>query len=140
MDISRAENLVATRVSKTFVNIPASSQVSRLNPSGCLNFAVTAIDRYGHESDAVQLLLNAGPTYSAPIIANTDGRPVRLPRYSALDADFVLVETMTGTPVATRPYGPTISVEGIPPGMYQLRTLGRKGRNHRIGFFRVLQH
>ena len=125
VDISRAENIMATRLRKTSVNIP----------SGRMNYAVTAMDRYGQESPAAQLLLNAGPEYAAPVIAITDGRPVRIKEHPQLDADFIIIETLTGKPVATRRYATTVNVNGIPDGMYQLRTLGRKGRNHRIGFF-----
>jgi len=127
VDISRAENIVATRLRKTSVNLPP----------GHMNYAVTATDRYGQESPAAQLLLNAGPEYAAPLIAITDGRPVRIKEHPQLDADFIIIETLTGKPVATRRYATTISVSGIPDGMYQLRTLGRKGRNHRIGFFSI---
>ena len=106
-------------------------------PVGNMNYAVTAMNRYGLESTASQLLVNAGPAYSGPVIAITDGRPVRIPRSSVLDANYIIIEDMTGREVSIRPYGPTVSINGIPDGMYQMRTLGWKGRNYRIGFFCV---
>ena len=127
VDIRRPENLMASRMRKNAVHVPA----------GNMNYAVTAMNRYGLESTATQLLVNAGPAYSGPVIAITDGRPVRIPRSSVLDANYIIIEDMTGREVSIRPYGPTVSINGIPDGMYQLRTLGRKGRNHRIGFFCV---
>jgi len=39
--------------------------------------------------------------------------------------------------VALRPYGAVLDVKGLPDGLYQLRSLGKKGRNHRIGFFSI---
>lgn len=129
VDISRAENLVATRLSKTSVNVPA----------GRMNFAVTAMNRYGQESIPAQLLLNAGPAYSAPTITITHGHPVRIPQIPTIDAEFIIIETMLGSAVAIRPYGSVVSIEDIPAGVYQLRTLGRKGRNHRIGFFSIVE-
>ena len=127
VDISRAENIVATRLRKTSVHVPVT---------GRMNYAVTAMDRYGQESAPAQLLINAGPTFhAAPSIAITDGRPVRIPDIKTLDADFIIIEDLAGRQVAIRRHAPTINVNGIPDGMYQLRTLGRKGRNHRIGFF-----
>ena len=129
VDVSRAENLVATRLTRTSVSV---------TPAG-MNFAVTAMDRYGQESTPAQLLLNAGPAYSAPTIAITRGRQVRIPQQSTIDADYIIIEDMTGAPVAIRPYRPVISTGHIPPGVYQLRTLGRKGRNHRIGFFSIAE-
>ena len=129
VDVNLAENIVATKLSRTAVSL--GKNASRMN------YAVTAMDRYGQESYPVQLLVNAGPRYSAPEIAITDGRPVRVPQNSVIDADFIIIETLSGKPVATRRYASTVSVNGIPDGVYQLRTLGRKGRNHRIGFFSI---
>lgn len=126
VDITKAENLMATRLTTTQLYVP----------QGKMNYAVTAMDRYGQESPAAQLLLNAGPVYAAQLIAKTDGRPIALPaKGQTLDAEFVLVENFMGQAVATAPYGTTLNVSGLPDGMYQLRSLGRKGRNHRIGFF-----
>ena len=129
VDVNCAENIVALKQRRTWVRVDGSR--SRLN------YAVTAMDRYGQESAPVQLLLNAGPAYQAPAIAITDGRPVRVPRSALIDADFIIIETLQGKPVATRRYAQAVSVSGIPDGMYQMRTLGRKGRNHRIGFFSI---
>ena len=126
VDINRAENLMSTRLMAHSLLVPARN----------MNYAVTAMDRYGQESPATQLLLNAGPEYAVPLIAKSDGRPIALPaKGTMLDADFVIVETFTGQAIATYPYGPTLDVSALPDGMYQLRSLGRKGRNHRIGFF-----
>ena len=127
VDISRPENLVAARLRKNAI----------LVPEGSINYAVTSTNRYGMESTAAQLLINAGPAYAGPAIATTDGRPVRIPANAGLDAKFIIIEDMTGRETAIRPYGPMVSIDDIPDGMYQLRTLGRKGRNHRIGFFCV---
>ena len=126
VDITKAENLMATRLTTTQLYVP----------QGKMNYAITAMDRYGQESPAAQLLLNAGPVYAAQLIAKTDGQPIALPaKGQTLDAEYVLVENFMGQAVATAPYGTTLNVSGLPDGMYQLRSLGRKGRNHRIGFF-----
>ena len=126
VDITKAENLVATRITAT----------SLLVPKADINYAVTAMDRYGQESSAIQLLLNAGPEYSVPLIAKSDGRPIGLPeKGSLLDADFVIVEDMKGQEYGVFPYAKTLDISTLPDGLYQLRSLGRKGRTHRIGFF-----
>lgn len=126
VNTEKAENLMAQRLSVTSLNIL----------QGTVNYAVTAMDRYGQESPAIQLLVNAGPVYSVPLIGRSDGRPIALPQQeSVLDAEFVVIETMLGQAVAILPYGPTLDISRLPDGMYQLRSLGRKGRNHRIGFF-----
>lgn len=126
VDVNRAENLVASRLMHSQLQVPAAG----------LNYAVTAMDRYGQESPAVQLLLNAGPEYAVPLIARSDGCPVVLPHNDpTLDADFVMVETLMGQAVGVYPYSAKLDVTALPDGIYQLRSLGRKGRNHRIGFF-----
>ena len=126
VDVAQGRNLVRSRLRDTELMVPA----------GLKNYAVTAMNRYGQESAPLQLLVNAGPEYVAPIIARSDGRPVALPDNSTtLDADFVMVETLLGQPLATMPYAPAIDISTLPDGIYQLRSLGRKGRNHRIGFF-----
>ncbi len=136
VDISDARNIVATRITNTHAT------VNNIR----MNYAVTAMDRYGRESVPAQLLVNAGPAYKPVEIAITDGRPVRIPdtsvgtQTSVLDADFIIIETLAGRQVAIRPYGKWVSVKGIPDGTYQLRTLGRKGRNHRVGFFSIKRH
>ncbi|MBP5338494.1 MAG: family 10 glycosylhydrolase [Prevotella sp.] len=129
VDVTKAENLVAIRQTATQLAVP---------PSANLNFAVTAMDRYGQESQPAQLLINAGPAYAAPIICKTDGRIVALPpKPSTLDADVIVVETLLGQAVASSPYTPCIDISALPDGIYQLRSLGRKGRSHRIGFFSI---
>ena len=128
VDITKAENLVATRLTKTSVLVPVNGN----------NYAVTAMNRYGQESLPAQLLLNAGSRYEASLISKTDGRPIALPvKGSTFDADYVVIETFDGRQVAVRPYDKVLNVNGLPNGIYQLRSLGRKGRNHRIGFFSI---
>ena len=126
VDITKAENLMAMRLAQTDILVPSNN----------VNYAVTAMDRYGQEGPAVQLLLNAGPEYAAPIIARSDGRPIAMPEKGAtLDADFVIIENALGQQITICPYSHMLNISNLPDGMYQLRSLGRKGRNHRIGFF-----
>ena len=126
VDITKAENLVATRLRKTSLLVPVCGK----------NYAVTAMNRYGQESKPTQLLLNAGSRYIAPTINKTDGRPIALPpKGAALDAQYVIIETLDGRQVDILPYGQMLRVDDLPNGLYQLRSLGKKGRNHRIGFF-----
>ena len=128
VDITKAENLVAVRLTNTSLQVPSNG----------MNYAVTAMNGYGIESKPAQLLLNADRKYSAPIISKTDGRPIALPeKGSVLDAEFVVVETLDGHQVALHPYTSVLSVDNLPNGIYQLRSLGKKGRNHRIGFFSI---
>jgi hypothetical protein len=126
VDISRPENLVAWRLRDTRINVPSAG----------LNYAVTAMDRFGQESEATQIQLNTAPEYNATIIPKSDGSPVALPQNdNPFDADFIIIETLMGQQMAVVPFAPRINVASLPDGIYQLRSLGSKGRNHRIGFF-----
>ena len=128
VDITNADNLVATHLTTTSVQVPV----------GRKNYAVTAMNRYGQESIPAQLLLNAGPHYAAPVIGRTDGRPIALPQKGAtLDAEYLIAETFQGQQVGIFPYTDLLDVSSLPDGIYQLRSLGRRGRNHRIGFITV---
>ena len=129
VDISKAENIVASRLTATSIPLPTHRKY----------YAVTAMNRYGMESQPIQ---QEGPDRK-PLPANlkiqmSTGRPIALPqKASTLDADFVIIETMEGQQVAVRPYTTHMSVDGLPDGMYQLRSLGKKGRTHRIGYFTI---
>ena len=128
VDITKAENLMAARLTKTSLLVPVNGK----------SYAVTAMNRYGQESTPAQLLLNAGGHYAAPTISKTDGRPIVLPeKGQTLDAEFIVIVTLGGQQVALRPYSKVLDVKELPDGLYQLRSLGRKGRNHRIGFFSI---
>ena len=128
VDITKAENLMAMRLTKTSIQVPNNG----------MNYAVTAMNRYGQESTPAQLLINAGGKYATQKITKTDGRPVALPRKGAvLDAEYIIIETFGGQQIAIQPYAELIDVSTLPDGLYQLRSLGKKGRNHRIGFFSI---
>ena len=130
VDITKAENLLATRVQDTRLRMPAGTR---------LNYAVTIQDRYGQEGPAAQLLLYAGPKYVRPKLTCVRGNSVALPpKPSTLDADYVIIEDLTGREVGYRYYRDSlIDVSTLPGGIYQLRSIGRKGRNHRLGFFSI---
>jgi uncharacterized lipoprotein YddW (UPF0748 family) len=136
VDVNRAENLVATRLTATSLKVPSQG----------LNYAVTAMDRYGQESRPAELTLNrvATVTHTDGIderlkhsqIPVTDGRPIAMPdKGSTLDAEYVIIENIQGRSVAVMPWTKTIDVSQLKDGIYQVRSLGRKGRNHRLGFF-----
>lgn len=136
VDVADGSNLVAVRLRGSSLMVPADARV---------NYAVCAMNRWGVESDATQLqLVESEEPYqylfwrTADII-NTDGRWLRLPPGpSWRDAEYIIIETLTGqqlfvAPLCERP----IDISRLLPGVYALRSLGRKGRNHRIGYFKI---
>ena len=129
VDINKAENIVASRLTATSLPLPSQRKY----------YAVTALNRYGMESLPIQ---QKDPG-NRPVPANlkiqmSTGHPITLPQKgSTLDADYVIIETMEGQQVAVRPYATQMNIDGLPDGMYQLRSLGKKGRTHRIGYFTI---
>ena len=98
-------------------------------------------DRYGQESEAAQLSGITQPEAKfsfGPSIPRYD-KYVTLPaKPSTLDADYLLIETLQGTTIATIPFkGQRINASKLPEGVYQWRSLGKKGRNHRLGYFSI---
>lgn len=142
VDINNSENIVATRIMASNLMVPSQG----------LNYAVTAMDRYGQESTPVQLQLvaNSRPendnSQSAPMsegaipfytVSKAQGIFIMPPRPSNLDARFIMIENIQGKSISVQPYTPQLSLADIPRGIYQLRSLGRKGRNHRLGILYV---
>lgn len=142
VDINNSENIVATRVMASNLLVPSQG----------LNYAVTAMDRYGQESTPVQLQLvaNSRPendnSQSAPMsegaipfytVSKAQGIFIMPPRPSNLDARFIMIENIQGKSISVQPYTQQLSLADIPRGIYQLRSLGRKGRNHRLGILYV---
>ena len=142
VDINNSENIVATRVMASNLLVPSQG----------LNYAVTAMDRYGQESTPVQLQLvaNSRPendnSPSAPMsegaipfytVSKAQGIFIMPPRPSNLDARFIMIENIQGKSISVQPYTRQLSLADIPRGIYQLRSLGRKGRNHRLGILYV---
>lgn len=126
-----ARNLTVVRLRKSSLIIPH-------DPTRY--YAVTAIDRYGNESTPLQERHTNPDTPETRItdrLLKCDGKTLSLPeKGSVLDASFVTIETLQGHIVATRLYNGTVAdVSSLPEGMYVLRSLGRKGVTHRLGYF-----
>ncbi len=136
VDVSDARNLILPRTPLTSITVPHDA--SR-------HYAVTAMDRYGNESAPLQEYgadhkndTDILPTRATDFLP-CDGHRLTLPdKGSTLDADYVAIETLQGTVVTVRPYhDTTLDVSRLNNGIYILRSLGRKGRTHRLGFFLI---
>lgn len=131
VDITKAENLVAVRQTKTSIQVPAHKY-----------YAVTAMNRFGIESKSIQL--HHGKATQTPRQSTgpdqffSEGNVFVLPtKENTLDAKYIIIETLQGQTITIIPYTRTLDVKKIPNGIYQLRSLGRNGRNHRIGFLTI---
>ena len=135
VDINDARNLVLTRINRTSTRI-------QIEPRRY--YAVTAIDRYGNESLPLQSHQPTADEQTISLPAGSrmmqcDGKTLVIPDSNEpIDFNYYVVETMQGNIVKTIPHATNrINVALLPEGMYQIRTIGKKGRNHRLGFFIV---
>ena len=133
VDTEDARNLVAIRRQGRQLLVPND---------GCTYYAVTATDRYGNESRALQEDAPYGedePRCSSTRLLRCDGKKVEVPNKAHLaDTEYLLVESLQGIAVATLPYNgsaETINISALKNGMYQMRSLNRKGMSHRLGMF-----
>ena len=133
VDTEDARNLVAIRRQGRQLLVPND---------GCTYYAVTATDRYGNESRALQEDAPYGEAETqcgSPRLLRCDGKKVEVPNKAHLaDTEYLLVESLQGIAVATLPYNgsaETINISTLKNGMYQMRSLNRKGMSHRLGMF-----
>ena len=128
VDITNPANLVATR--------HLWQRLTLRRPSGKspLHYAVTALDRYGNESAAIQeQAFDSHPVHTVSSLLPNDGRSLTLPL--TVDADYLAVCTLQGTIIHTCSNKPTISISQLPEGIYELKSLHKKGVTHRLGYF-----
>ena len=126
VDTDDPHNLMAWRLTSTSLNVLPDRY-----------YAVRAMNRYGLEGQAVQMASGSEvrpKPVSGKQLYRVGNSQLRLPRPSTLDAAYIVVEDMQGRQVCVLPWTPAIDLTTLPDGFYQLRSIGRKGRNHRMGF------
>lgn len=134
VDISKAENLIATRLQATSVSVPRSDAQQRY-------YVVTSIDRYGNESKPISSNSRAMSASNLQMFSN-DGIIMKLPaKGNFIEADYLLLKDMVGKIVTTMRWDETDPFAGdiftLKDGMYQVYTLNRKGITHRLGFLKI---
>ena len=129
VDITKAENLLATRFLWTHTSI------QRTNDKARLYYAVTAVDRYGNESSAKQEESASGNMTSVNSFLANDGRTLK----TGLEANGsqLLICTLQGQVVRTTDCQQQINIAALPDGMYELKNIIRKKTTRRVGFFMV---
>ena len=134
VDINDARNLIATRLTNTQIHFSKSIEDRY--------FAITAMDRYGNESAPLQSHQPTQTYSSNAKLLTCNGYQVELPeKESVLDADMIVIETMQGKAIAVLPYrGKTVNISNIKEGFYVMKSLNKKGRTHRLGFFMIKRH
>ena len=134
MDVNNPRNLMKRAYRDNSIRVPLDGHY----------YAVTAMDRYGNESDPVQNIQYLAPT-SQHLATNTqqlallkcDGNTLQVPKSQINQSDLLCVHTMQGKMIHSCLQKDIISVEELPLGMYELRTLDKKNVSHRLGFFQI---
>lgn len=137
VDLNNAQNLLIARTMQRTVTL---NSVRRLQ-----HFAITAVDRFGNESQPLEQVGNREKR--SPNFLKNDGMAVHLPDLKAIaDIHYTVIETLQGNIVATQTLQYTseaqeqqtlIDVKQIPNGMYVLRSVNKKGKSHRLGYFAI---
>lgn len=132
VNINDGRNLIKIRARETAISIPQDGKERY--------YAVTSTDRYGNESLPLQMEKpEKRRSYESSQMLKCDGQKLLLPqREPTDDADMLIIEDLKGKQVAVmRRSTAAADVSRLDAGMYQLRSLNRRGKTHRLGFFKI---
>ncbi|MBP5257851.1 MAG: family 10 glycosylhydrolase [Prevotella sp.] len=137
VDINDVRNLIVPRFQGTSITLSGASR---------LNYAVTAVDRYGNESQPARTQEWRQDTYTTNGVEGllpNDGHLLTLPEKARqADITHLLVENQQGQSLYILPYSrylSTIDISRLPNGMYVLRSINTKNKKHpthRLGTFK----
>lgn len=135
VDTEDARNLLYARYTKQIINL------KNVNPN--LYFAVRGMDRYGHETAALQENSNNLTTSksSVSLLAN-DGNTVTLPAAAKLtDADHYVILSLQGVILrivsAKSVRNNQLYIGSLSDGMYSLKVYNHKKKSFALGSFMV---
>ncbi len=128
VDTGNTENLVAYGLRDTGFDL-GTDIPDTYRP----HYAVTIMDRYGNESkpaclDAPRLHLS-GPICNGRL--SLKGDTLLLPAKNR--EEYLLLTDMSGRIVSTLPYTERMDIHPLKPGLYDIRTLEKKGKSHFLG-------
>ncbi len=128
VDINDGRNLIRQRYTGNTITVGVGEEMF---------YAVTAMDRYGNESEPTQSFQKARG--NGRRMLKNDGNTLQMPDDgNVLDAKYITIETLQGSIIATMPYNrKSIDIRNVPNGVYIIRSLNKKGITHRIGQFTV---
>lgn len=126
VDIRDARNLIAVRT------ITTSHTMKTVEG---MHYAVTAMDRYGNESVALQEKEMPTTSPSTHWLRH-DGKSITLPAWAqTADAEFAVIESITGCIVSSQKWGMKLNISSLPGGVYSIKSVNRKGVTHHLGHF-----
>ncbi|MBR1548922.1 MAG: hypothetical protein IJ637_09395, partial [Prevotella sp.] len=133
VDCDNPANLIAVRLTENSLKVPPR-HVASSSGQHRLYYAVATIDRYGLESRPTAESTAVAP-HRADIIPN-DGRYLMY-NGRQTDDDCLVACSLQGTMVRSYSRQQRIDISLLPEGIYQLKSLNKKGVTHRLGFFIV---
>ncbi len=130
VDINDARNLIASRVQ--------GNQISIGGENGQHYYAVTAMDRYGNESGALQSHILSKQEIK---LLKNDGRRLQLPTDQELrTGDYLIVESLVGNVLMSRPKTTDyLDIRRLKDGVYTLRVQNKRNKkqSRRLGTFMI---
>lgn len=132
VDINDVRNLVAARLNRCTAAIDGKKRY----------YAITAMDRYGNESEPlgeqVSNLLTNRQVENLPTQLPCNGSFLEMPAQDqGCETNLIAITSIVGNIITTKKYQKHISVADLPCGVYVARTLNSRGISHRIGTFVV---
>ena len=124
VDCSKAEHLYATRLKETRLSALAIPVISDK-----YYYAVTSLNRYGIESIPTEA--NKPQERTTRFLKATKDSII-LPE---AEATLILIETAEGNVIKTLRYSQRIATDGLPSGIYNIRTFEKNGSSQRLGNF-----
>lgn len=135
VDVDDVKNLTVSRIRTNRVKVPMDKG---------RYYAVTAVDRFGNESKPAQNFSATIVTkkmievYDTSKLLDCDGETLYVKNPLDMDlGNYAVITSMQGVLLRSMELTKTIDVRNLANGMYQLRTIDKKGVNHRIGFFQI---
>lgn len=128
VDITDARNILMCKLKTNEISIKHNNLYGIPQ-----NYAVTALDRYGNESEAIYTQRAAEGLFDCSM-----GYMLRMPKLpNNIDAKYLVIENVKKEIVNVCPYESDIDINTIRDGVYTLRTMGKKAVTHRIGWLKV---
>lgn len=125
IDTDDPRNLIAVHLDRQSITLQTATS---------MNYAVTAINRYGIESRPIETQGRVEPRKTMDFIPNNGNLMQLPPKSTAIDADFIVIENMRGLIAATMPYhGSTANISKLPNGVYRVKTLNNRNNTHTVG-------
>ena len=137
VDVSKAENLLASNLTDTKINIG--------NAGSIRYFAVTSTDRYGNESQPAFSYAaddSEHPTPSVPAMLSYSNGIITLNGTDVTAGKLVIVTSAQGTDITSAIVSSyagnmTVRTGKLPAGLYKVYVINKKGHRHLLGYFAI---